>query len=41
MKAEEPDLTFYREDFLLGDLHHNRPLYLSGYIGEVKVLKCK
>ena len=37
MKAEEPDLAFYREDFFLGDLHHNRPLYLSGYIGEVKL----
>jgi len=37
MKAEEPDLTFSREDLLLGDLHHNRPLYLSGYIGEVKL----
>lgn len=22
---------------MLGDLHHNRPLYLSGYIGEVKL----
>lgn len=37
MKAEEPDLTFSREDFLLGDLHHNRPLHLSGYIGEFKL----
>lgn len=36
-KREEPDLTFSREDFLLWDLHHNSPLYLSGYIGEAKV----
>jgi len=29
-------IVFSKDDLLLGDMKHNRPLYLSGYIGEAE-----
>lgn len=30
------NIVFSKDDLLLGDMKHKRPLYLSGYIGEAK-----
>ena len=30
-------ISFMKDDMLLGDVKHNRPLYFTGYIGEVEL----
>lgn len=36
-KVQSADITFSTEDMLLDRKKHNRPLYLTGYIGETRL----
>ena len=36
-EAAIANVIFTQDDMLFGDMKHNQPLYLSGYIADVKV----
>lgn len=37
VQAAKTSISFTKEDLLLGDMKHNRPLYFTAYIKDVPV----